>query len=544
MKIALAQINQSVGKIEENRIKIFDFAKKAKEQKADIIVFPEFVVNGGYSNDLFNNKDFVITEFKATEVMTSHIPIYTIAGVISKDKLNQNNTDAVAFFSDSNSMKVVASKYNLNDGAFNDLKYFKFSGFSNVFKFCEKNIACVIADSADSVAKSIEKASWLGIDIAIVLSCSPYYKEKIEEMKKVIKESAKENSVDVAYVNMLGGNDGYVFDGQSLYVDKKGNFKAIGTFLEEGLTVFDTEGPNIEEKSTDKNKELYDVLVLGLRDYIKKNNFKKCALGISGGIDSALTLSIAADAIGAENVIGVLMPSKYTSKESTDCALELCKNLNVQTKTVPINDIYDVYINQLTPFFDGKPKDLTEENLQARIRSNILMSLSNKFGYFVLCTCNKSEDAVGYSTLYGDATGGYSPIADLYKKEVYELSKYRNTISKVIPDFIITRPPTAELRENQKDSDSLPEYDILDDILIKILDNKMTYSQIIESGVNEEVLNKVWKLLSVSEYKRRQSPIGTKVSKSAFLRDINLPISNGYIWKPMREKDLCQKTTM
>ena len=224
--------------------------------------------------------------------------------------------------------------------------------------------------------------------------------------------------------------------------------------------------------------------------------------------------------------------------------MELCKNLNVQTKTISIKDIYDVYINQLTPFFDGKPKDLTEENLQARIRSNILMSLSNKFGYFILCTCNKSEDAVGYSTLYGDATGGYSPISDLYKKEVYELSKYRNTISKVIPEFIINRAPTAELRENQKDSDSLPEYDILDDILIKILDNQMTYSQIIESGVKKEVLDKVWKLLSISEYKRRQSPIGTKVSKSAFLRNISFPISNGYIWTPMREKDLCQKSTM
>ena len=544
MKIALAQINQSVGKIEENRIKIFDFAQKAKEQNADIIIFPEFAVTGGYSNDLFNNRDFIISEFKATEVMTSHIPMNAISGVISNDKLNQNITNAVAFFSDSNSMKVVASKYNLNDGSFNDLKYFKFSGFSNVFKFCDKNIACVVADSADSVAKNIEKASWLGIDIAIVLSCSPYYKGKLEEIKNIIKNSATENSVDVAYVNMLGGNDGYVFDGQSLYVNKDGNFKAIGKFLEEGLTIFDTDGPNVENKQNNDLKELYDISVLGLRDYIKKNNFKKCALGISGGIDSALTLAIAVDAIGADNVLGVLMPSKYTSKESIDCSLELCKNLNVQTKTVPINDIYDVYIKQLNPLFESKQKDLTEENLQARIRSNLLMALSNKFGYFILCTGNKSEDAVGYSTLYGDATGGYSPISDLLKKEVYELSKYRNTISNVIPEFIITRPPTAELRENQKDSDSLPEYDILDDILIKILDKKMTYSQITESGVQEEVLNKVWKLISISEYKRRQSPIGTKVSKSAFLRDIELPISSGYVWKPMREKDLCQKTTM
>ena len=394
------------------------------------------------------------------------------------------------------------------------------------------------------IEKNIEKASWLGIDIVILLSCSVYYKGKTEKIRNLLKFLAKENSLDIAYVNMVGAHDGYVFDGGSLYVNKNGEIKALAETFKEELIVFDTEGSSVAEKETNQIKELYDASVLGLRDYIEKNKFKKCAFGISGGIDSALTLAIAVDAIGAENVLGVLMPSKYTSKESIDYSLELCKNLNVQTKTIPINDIYNVYINQLTPFFDGKSKDLTEENLQARIRSNILMSLSNKFGYFILCTCNKSEDAVGYSTLYGDATGGYSPISDLYKKEVYELSKYRNTISKAIPEFIITRPPTAELRENQKDSDSLPEYDILDDILVKILDKKMTYSQIIESVVKEEVLNKVWKLLSISEYKRRQSPIGTKISQSAFLRDINFPISNGYVWKPMREKDLCQKTTM
>jgi len=542
MKIALAQINQKIGTIEENTAKILDFAKKAKDQNADIIVFPEFAITGGYCNDLFNIRDFIITEYKATEEVTSNIPLPTIVGAITSDKLSQNYINAVAFFDSQNDMKVVSSKYNLNDGCFNDQKYFKFTGFSNVFKFCGKNIVCVIADSISSITTNLEKVSLLGIDMAIILSCSPYYKGKFEDIKTTIKNSAKENSIDVAYVNMLGGNDGYVFDGQTLYVDKVGNFKAIGNIFEEGLTIVDTEGPIIEDKPNDKTKELYDVLVLGLKDYIQKNNFKKCALGISGGIDSALTLAIAVDAIGAENVFGVLMPSKYTSKESMDCSLELCKNLNVQTKTIPINEMYDTYIKKLTPFFDGKQKDLTEENLQARIRSNILMALSNKFGYFVLCTGNKSEDAVGYSTLYGDATGGYSPISDLLKKEVYELSKYRNTISKVIPEFIITRPPTAELRENQKDSDSLPEYDILDDILEKVLDKKMTYNQIVESGINSEVLDKVWKLLKISEYKRRQSPLGTKVSRSAFLRDISLPMSNGYIWKPMKEKDLCQKT--
>ena len=540
MKIALAQINQTIGNIEKNIDKIKVFINKAKEQNADILVLPEFAVTGGYCNNLFNNKDFIAAQNNAIDsIKQCSIPV--VLGVLSKD--NDNNLkNSVVLLGKEN--KTLSCKYTLNDSCFNDLKYFKHSHVFNTFNICGKKIGCVIADSNKSISETIKRIFDFSVDIVIVLSCSPYHKNKIEETKNIIKISAIENHVDVAYVNMLGGNDGYVFDGQSLYVDKNGNFKAIGKFLEEGLTIFDTDGPNVENKQNNDVKELYDILVLGLRDYIKKNNFKKCAFGISGGIDSALTLAIAVDAIGGDNVLGVLMPSRYTSKESIDCALELCKNLNVQTKTVPINDMYEVYIKQLSPLFEGKQKDLTEENLQARIRSNILMALSNKFGYFILCTCNKSEDAVGYSTLYGDATGGYSPIADLLKKEVYELSKYRNTISNVIPEFIITRPPTAELRENQKDSDSLPEYDILDDILIKILDKKMTYSQIIESGVKEEVLNKIWKLLSTSEYKRRQSPVGTKVSKSAFLRDVELPISNGYVWTPMREKDLCQKTTM
>lgn len=537
MKIALAQINQTVGKYEENTQKILKFANEAKQQNADLIIFPEFAVCGGYCYDLFDNKDFVISGFKSAELITSQTPLHTICGVVTNDKLNRNITNAAALFYNDN-MKVVSSKYNLNDSSFNDLKYFKFSGFSNVFKIFDKNVACIIADSVESIVKNIEKASWLGIDIAVVLSCSPYYKGKIEETKSVIESCAKENGVDVAYVNMLGAHDGYVFDGLSFYVDKTGALKAMGENFKECLTVFDTNGADIENKINDKNEELYNVLVLGLKDYMRKNNFKRCAVGVSGGIDSALTLAVAVDAIGSQNVLGVLMPSKYTSQESTSSALELCKNLNVQTKTVPIEKIYDIYIDELNPFFENKPKDLTEENLQARIRSNILMALSNKFGYFVLCTGNKSEDAVGYSTLYGDATGGYAPISDLLKKEVYELSKYRNSILKVIPDFIIQRAPSAELRENQKDSDSLPEYDVLDDVLEKIFDKKMSYIDILKTGVSSYVLYKIWKLISVSEYKRRQSPLGTKVSKTAFLRDINLPVGNGYVWKPMIEKSL------
>jgi len=394
MKIALAQVNQTVGKIKENTDKILKFAQDAKNQNADLIVFPEFSVVGGFCNDLFLCNDFIIENCKSMEFITSSTKINILAGVVTKDKFNQNYIDAVALFSDKDHMTVVSAKEFLNDAEFNDKKYFNSTGFSNVFKLNNKNIACIIADSQTSIEKNIEKASWLGIDLVILLNCSVYYKGKTEKIRNLLKFLAKENSLDIAYVNMVGAHDGYVFDGGSLYVDKNGEFKALAETFQEELIVFDIEGSSVAEKETNQIKELYDASVLGLRDYIEKNNFKKCAFGISGGIDSALTLAIAVDAIGSDNVLGVLMPSKYTSKESIDYSLELCKNLNVQTKTIPINDIYNVYINQLTPFFDGKSKDLTEENLQARIRSNILMSLSNKFGYFILCTCNKSEDAV------------------------------------------------------------------------------------------------------------------------------------------------------
>ncbi|MDD5101580.1 MAG: NAD+ synthase [Endomicrobiaceae bacterium] len=546
MKIALAQVNQIFGKIEENRDKILNLAHKAKDKDVELIIFPEFSVVGGYGYDLFNNKDFILASYKAMEVITSQTPIHTICGVITNDKFNQNLINAVALFHNDN-MTTVAAKDILDDAEFNDRKYFKSSGFSNVFKINDKNIACVIADSIDSMKKNIEKAAWLGIDMVVLLSCSTYYKGKPSEIKNILKQSAKDNAVDIAYVNMVGAQDGYVFDGGSLYVCKDGNFKAVASNFKEDLLIFDTESDNVLENDISQEKEMYDALVLGLKDYCNKNGFKKCALGISGGIDSALTLAIAVDALGKDNILGVLMPSQHTSKESNLYAEEICQRLQVENKTLALAEIYDAYMKTLSFHFEGQEKDLTEENLQARIRCNFLMSLSNKFGYLILCTCNKSEDAVGYSTLYGDAIGGYSVIGDLFKKEVYQLSKYRNTISDVIPRSIIDRVPTAELRENQKDSDFLPEYDVLDDVLEKILDKRMAYQDVVDSGISKNVVDKVLKLLFSSEYKRRQSPIGTRVSKTAFSRDVLLPMSNGYIcetmsngyiWKPVIEKNI------
>ncbi len=422
---------------------------------------------------------------------------------------------------------TVFPKFSIRGGYCGHLE--KNKDFVEAVDLAEKNIC--------EFKKSCMVCGFRQVDIknlSVVSDYTPYYEGKFEEIKNKIKHSAIKNKRDFVYLNMLGGHDGYVFDGLALYVDKTGDFKLIDCSFDEKLIVLDTDKNIVKYEAPCREEELYNTLVFGFKDYMRKCGFTKAVLGISGGIDSALTAAIAVDALGAKNVLGVLMPSKYTSEESNKYARELCNNLKIETKIIPIEKLYKAYIKEFTPIFEGKQKDLTEENLQARIRSNILMALSNKFGYIVLCTGNKSEDAVGYSTLYGDTSGGYAPISDLLKKDVYALAKYRNKIKKIIPNFIIDRAPTAELRENQKDSDSLPEYDVLDDVLEKILDKNMRYDEILDTGVSSKVLDKVWKLIKSSEYKRRQSPIGTKVSKSAFLRDVKFPLVNGYIWKKMK----------
>lgn len=536
MKIAIAQVNQNAGDLINNRQKIVNCVRYARKYNADLVVFPEFAMVGPYADDLLLNRDFIDKNYENIEIITTRSDLddmSTLIGTVSNDKFDNNLIiNTVSLFSH-NTMKVVASKDILDDCDFKDSKYFKKSGFSNVFKICDKNIACVIADDADSMYKNIEKASWLGVDLIAVISCSSYYKGKTSQIRALFKKSAKDFNVDLLYVNMAGAHDGYVFDGGSFYVAKNGGFKAILKSFEEEIVIFDTDNEDIEEKETNVLKEVYDASVLGLRDYCIKNGFKKCVLGVSGGIDSALTLAIAVDAVGKENVLAVLMPSEHTSKQTEEYAAELCKRFEVKMDIVGIKDIYNSYIRSFENIFKDNRKDLTEENIQARIRSNILLAISNKQGYICLCTCNKSEDAVGYSTLYGDAAGGYSAISDLLKKDVYLLSEYKNSISgsEVIPKEIIDREPTAELRAGQKDSDSLPEYKILDDILEKMLDKKMTYKQIVDSGVSSEILDKVAKLFFSSEYKRRQSPVGTKITKSAFSKNIQLPVTNGYIWK-------------
>ena len=500
MKIALAQTNQIVGDIQNNKNKIISFATKAYQQGAEVIVFANNSLSGGNIQSLSILKDFYKTLNTATEEIKQTVLLPLILTT------NKNNKSIPVVIQNNNVEEIDNKIITINNNKF----------------------YCIVIDNTENFTKLYDDKNISEANNIVISSCSLYYKNKNEYVRKFLQNFAKEKSVNVFYVNMAGAQDGCVYDGGSFCVLKNGNINNIAKLFDEDLLIVDTNIDNNITVKTDLQKEMYDALVLGLKDYCAKNGFKKVALGVSGGIDSALVAAIAADALGSENVLGVLMPSQYTSNESVVYAKDLCNRLKIKYEIVPIKNIYDVYIKECSPVFNNTKKDLTEENLQARIRANILMSFSNKFGYFILCTCNKSEDAVGYSTLYGDMAGGYSVVGDLLKKDVYMLSNYRNSISNVIPEEIIKRAPTAELRENQQDSDSLPEYDILDDILEKILEKQISYEEILNSGVNEETLIKVYKLLFSTEYKRRMSPISTKVTTTSFMKDIIFPMTNKY----------------
>jgi NAD+ synthase (glutamine-hydrolysing) len=403
----------------------------------------------------------------------------------------------------------------------------------------------------------------------ININASPYSQGKVKKREEMLKVRSRDNLISIAYVNMVGGQDELVFDGNSLILDAQGEILAKAESFEEELLLADIDldeifrlqlkdnrlknlrylkkplnvkevrldykiknkNNQISQKIALDNKEIedtYKALVVGLRDYINKNGFKKVVIGLSGGIDSSLTACIAVDALGKENVKGVLMPSQYTSKESIEDALELAKNLDIETFTIPIKNIFDKYLEEFQEIFKGLKPDTTEENLQARIRGNILMALSNKFGWIVIATGNKSEMSVGYSTLYGDMVGGFAVLKDVLKTKVYELSYYRNSISKVIPDRVLTKPPSAELRPNQTDEAELLPYPILDQIIQMYVEQDLTVEEIIKFGFEEKDVKKIINLIDKNEYKRRQAPIGIKITERAFGKDRRMPITNRF----------------
>ena len=523
VKIALAQLNFTVGDISGNTEKIIFFVKKCEKEKRDFIIFPELSITGYPPEDLILKNKFVEDNLRAIEKIRENVgDIITIVGFINKKEKKLYNSAAIIYKGEIIGIydKMILPNY----GVFDEKRYFEEGENPFVCKIKEINFGVCICEDIWHKDGPVKEQVKKKAEYIFVINASPYHFRKINEREEIIKNLCRENHIKLFYVNCVGGQDEIVFDGQSLIINEEGEILKKGKIFEEEILIFEGEKEEIEV--IDESEEIYKALITGLRDYVYKNGFKKVIIGLSGGIDSSLVATIATDALGKENVIGVFMPSRFSSKQSYEDAKKLSENLGIEFLVIPIENIFNTYIETLKDIFKGRPFDITEENIQARIRGNLLMALSNKFGYLVLTTGNKSEMSVGYATLYGDMAGGFAVIKDLYKTMVYKIAKWRNSISPVIPESILTKEPTAELRENQKDTDTLPPYEILDRILKEYIEKDKSYEEIIEMGYEKDIVKKVIRMVDKNEYKRRQSPPGIKITPKAFGKDRRMPITN------------------
>jgi NAD+ synthase (glutamine-hydrolysing) len=531
LKIALAQIDLTVGAIAANRDKIIATALRAKEQfGADMCVFPELSVTAYPPEDLLFRRDFVA----AAEQAVRDIALQTsgICVVVGFPQAFEGKLYNCAAMLNDGAMKVVYRKNALpNYGVFDEKRYFTPGTGYCVFRF--KGVAFGVTICEDIWREGVVEATHrAGAEIILNINASPFHADKIREREAAVRERIDATGVPVVYVNHVGGQDELVFDGASFVMDGEGDVVFRAEEFAEQLSVVEFEGVRprqtvVAPLYTEVASE-YRALVLGIRDYVAKNGFKGALLGLSGGVDSALTLALAVDALGAEQVEAVLMPSRYTHPMSLDDAELEAEALGVRYHMVPIEPAVQAFNTMLADIFAGSVNDTTEENIQARCRGLILMALSNKKGRLLLTTGNKSEMSVGYATLYGDMAGGFAPLKDVPKLLVYRLSQYRNAISPVIPERVLSRPPSAELAPDQKDEDSLPPYVQLDPILERYVEEDQSAEEIIAAGFSEEHVRRAIMLVDKSEYKRRQSPPGIRITPRAFGRDRRYPITSGY----------------
>jgi len=534
VRIALAQINPTLGDLNGNSEKIKRQILKAKENGVDILVFPEMAVCGYPPEDLLHKDHFVKDVIKTVQHIASKTAgVSVILGFV--DQKNGKLYNSAAIIENRKIKGIYHKQYLPNYGVFDEKRYFWPGSKNPIFKINGVNYAVSICEDIwEDVALKQTKA---GAEFLINISSSPYDMEKIDERIKLLRNRAKSTRSYVCYCNLVGGQDELVFDGGSMIVDPKGRLLAMAREFEEDLLVADIPvgSPHKKEslkkhifKPSQKIERVFKALVLGVRDYARKNGFSKALFGLSGGIDSSLVAAIAVEALGKENVIGITMPSRYTSEGTRYDAQKMAANLGIEFKEIVIDEIFEVYLKALASQFKGSKPDIAEENMQARIRGNVLMAMSNKFGWLVLTTGNKSEMAVGYCTLYGDMSGGFAVIKDTPKTLVYELCHYINQVKgEVIPNSVFKRPPSAELRDNQTDQDSLPPYDSLD-AMIKdyVEEHKPLYKMC--RGKDLETVKKVINLIDRNEYKRRQAPPGIKITPRAFGKDWRLPITNKY----------------
>ena len=545
MKIALAQINQTVGDFQNNIEKICSYIDRARSQNADLVVFPELAITGYPPKDFLDIPAFVDENLKALEKITCSVSgISAIIGFVDKNKRPHGKLvhNAAAFIQDKKIISIHHKSLLPTYDVFDECRYFEPAYTISPVKFMDYTLGISICEDIWNDEEfwarplyekdPIEDLISQGANIIINISSSPFAVGKHDKIRlRMLIHDAVKYKVPFVYVNQVGGNDDLVFDGNSSVINAEGSLIARSAAFEEGLIVVDIEKSvvQLQSKVYSPVESIHKALIVGLGDYAIKCGFKKVVIGLSGGIDSAVTAALAAESLGKDNVIGVLMPSQFSSQGSIDDAVRLAQNLGIIYKKIPIKDIFETYQNTLKTEFKGRPFDIAEENLQARIRGNILMALSNKYGYLVLTTGNKSELAVGYCTLYGDMSGGLALISDIPKTMVYELARYINREREVIPQNSIDKPPSAELKPNQFDQDTLPPYDILDGILKAYVEDAKSIGEIIRMGFDEKIVREVIGKVNRNEYKRRQAAPGIKVTSKAFGSGRRMPIAHNFM---------------
>lgn len=574
LRIALAQINTVVGDIEGNVKKIVDKIELAKQMGVDIVAFPELALTGYPPEDLLFKPHFVAKNKEAVSELAKHVTksLVAVVGFVDQDSDIYN---AAAVLHDGKIVTVYHKNYLPNYGVFDEFRYFQRGDKALVIALNDIRVGITICEDIWYPGGPARLETLMGdAQILINISSSPYHSGKLTWRERMLSVRANDNLATVAYVNLVGGQDELVFDGASLIVNEQGEVIARAKQFEEDFLIADLDLNNIErsrlrdprrrqdkkvleqdifekiqivsldfdntnpkplvekriEKHLDPVAEVYQALVVGTRDYLRKNKMTDAVIGLSGGMDSSLVCCIAVDALGPEHVTGVLMPGPYSSDHSLEDARILAENLGIKYLIIPINDVFQSFLNCLKPVFKDLPIDVTEENLQARIRGMILMALSNKFGWLVLTTGNKSESSTGYCTLYGDTAGGFAVIKDVYKTFVYELAEYVNKKAnkEIIPHRVFTKAPSAELRPNQTDQDKLPPYPLLDSILKAYVEEDRSIAEIVSMGYDESVTRKVAWMVDSSEYKRRQLAPGPKITHRAFGKDRRLPITNHF----------------
>ena len=534
LRVLVAQLNLRVGDIDGNRDKVIAAALAARDGAvADLLVFPELTLTGYPPEDLLLRPELSMRTEAALEKIVAETR--GISLILGYPKATVGGLFNVAgLVSDGRVVAEYAKELLPNYSVFDEKRYFQPGHTPCVLDFKGVRIGLTVCEDIWEEGP-MRQAVEAGAELLININASPYHLGKAPERESLVQLRAREHGIPILYANLVGGQDELVFDGGSFVVDAQGNLTQRAPFFEEASLLVELaleDGPRPVPGALapvpERDEAVYRALVLGVRDYVRKNGFGGAVLGLSGGIDSALTLAVAVDALGPEQVEVVLMPSRYTAEMSVDDALEQARIMGVKTSIIPIEPAFKAFLGMLEDEFAGEEADVTEENIQARCRGIVLMAISNKKGKMLLTTGNKSEMAVGYATLYGDMAGGFAPLKDLYKTLVYALARYRNQRARAIPERVISRPPSAELRPDQTDQDSLPDYDLLDAILRRYIEDDESIARIVAEGYPEAEVRRVARLVDSNEYKRRQAPPGVRITCRAFGRDRRYPLTSGF----------------